>query len=384
MRIIDSLCANFYFRLKLFESYSNFIGSIKEITNYSSRDVYAGFKAGLFDLDDLHCWFACYQKDQELYDYYYDSLRSLVDRDFLTKKISAVELKLVKDGWSGINEYLKSFNLSPYVDIQPWVTIEDSKSDLIKNGPLVSIIMPAFNAERTIYVAIKSILNQTYANFELIVINDCSTDKTAEIVENICKLDRRVTIINLDKNYGSYFSRNIGLSHSKGEFITVHDADDISHPQKLNLQITEILAHRRCLGSISYWIRVDQYGNISLKRGLPLLRLNISSLLFHRSVPSKIGNWQSSRFGADLEYLERIKSAFSRNAIIKLHLPLSLGLYREDSLTTIKATSVFNRTGLQARIRYEEKWRREHLALFHPQIYKLLQIIDKKLLNKDS
>lgn len=382
MKIIDNLFAEFYFQLSLFTSYSNIIEVLKENEKFSPKDIYANLKAGLYDLDDLKHWLDHHQ--QETQGHYYDVVRSLIDRKFLMAKINDNERKVVNSGWSGINQYLDSFKLLPFVSSHPWQILESCKYSTVSQGPLISIIMPAYNAERTIYIAIKSILSQIYINFELIVINDCSTDKTAEIVRSMCNFDRRVSLINLDKNYGSYIARNIGLLHSKGEFITVHDADDVSHPQKLYLQINEILKHRNCLASISYWIRLDQYGNVSLKRGLPFLRMNISSLLFHKSVPKKIGNWQINRFGADLEYLDRIKSAFSRRAIKKIRLPLSLGLYRDDSLTTAMKTSVFNKIGLQARMKYEEKWRREHLALFYPHTYNLLRFIDDYFLKRKS
>ena len=102
---------------------------------------------------------------------------------------------------------------------------------------LISIIMAAYNAERTIEQAIGSVLNQTYSNFELLVINDCSRDKTTQIVESITKRDSRVRLILNEKNSGVSYTRKHGLKEAKGEWIAILDSDDAWAPEKLEKQI---------------------------------------------------------------------------------------------------------------------------------------------------
>ena len=91
--------------------------------------------------------------------------------------------------------------------------------------PKFSVIIPAHNEEDVIERAIKSILNQTYQNFEIIISNDGSTDKTKEIVENLIKKDKRIKILNQDKGHSDAFARNWGAEKAKGEILIFLDAD---------------------------------------------------------------------------------------------------------------------------------------------------------------
>lgn len=95
--------------------------------------------------------------------------------------------------------------------------------------------MPAFNAENTIIESINSVLAQTYNDFRLYIINDCSQDNTSLIVNNLT--DSRITIINNAENYGVAKSRNLALSLCKGKFIAFLDSDDLWEPRKLEKQI---------------------------------------------------------------------------------------------------------------------------------------------------
>lgn len=102
---------------------------------------------------------------------------------------------------------------------------------------LVSIIMAAYNAEKTIELAIESVLNQTYSNFELLVINDCSKDGTAKLVEAFSAKDNRVRLISNEKNSGVSYTRKHGLEEAKGSWIAILDSDDAWTPEKLEKQI---------------------------------------------------------------------------------------------------------------------------------------------------
>lgn len=101
----------------------------------------------------------------------------------------------------------------------------------------ISIIMAAYNAEKTIEQAIASVLNQTYPNFELLVVNDCSKDRTAELVKGIAATDGRVRLISNVKNSGVSFTRKHGLEEANGSWIAILDSDDAWAPEKLEKQI---------------------------------------------------------------------------------------------------------------------------------------------------
>ena len=103
---------------------------------------------------------------------------------------------------------------------------------------LVSIIMPLFNAESFVTEAINSVIEQTYQNWELIVINDGSSDDSLSKVQEIT--DNRVKIINNIKNVGVAATRNIGISHARGCFLAFLDSDDIWLPTKLEIQVTTL------------------------------------------------------------------------------------------------------------------------------------------------
>ena len=109
------------------------------------------------------------------------------------------------------------------------------------NFPLISIIVPLFNVEKYVLQSIESILKQTYKNFELILINDGSTDKTLEIVQKIN--DARINIINNRKNYGLAYSLNRGVQKAKGVFIGRMDGDDLCELNRFEKQVAYLQQH---------------------------------------------------------------------------------------------------------------------------------------------
>lgn len=101
---------------------------------------------------------------------------------------------------------------------------------------LVSIIMPSYNTEHYIKATIDSVLSQTYSNWELIIVDDCSSDNTDEVVK-LYLTDQRITYIKNEKNSGAAVSRNRALREAKGRWIAFLDSDDTWQPEKLERQI---------------------------------------------------------------------------------------------------------------------------------------------------
>ncbi|MGE5942771.1 MAG: glycosyltransferase family 2 protein, partial [Flavobacteriales bacterium] len=101
---------------------------------------------------------------------------------------------------------------------------------------LVSIIMPMFNSEAYISEAINSIINQTYTNWELLLIDDASTDKTFEMVQPFLK-NHNILLLNNDKNLGAAMTRNKGIEAATGDYIAFLDGDDVWKPNKLEEQL---------------------------------------------------------------------------------------------------------------------------------------------------
>ena len=110
----------------------------------------------------------------------------------------------------------------------------------IKN-PKVSVIMPCYNHEKYIDCAINSVLNQSYGNFELIIVDDSSSDRSVDIIEHYEKLDDRVVAIYHQTNMGASTSRNDAIEKANGDYIAFCDADDIWLCDKLKIQIAKIV-----------------------------------------------------------------------------------------------------------------------------------------------
>ncbi|MFQ5456478.1 MAG: glycosyltransferase family 2 protein [Nitrospirota bacterium] len=110
-------------------------------------------------------------------------------------------------------------------------------------SPIVSLIMGVYNGERYLKEAIGSILNQSLRDFEFIIINDGSTDKTREILEGYN--DERLTIIEQEENKGLTFSLNTAMDHVRGKYIARMDADDISLPERLEKQVKFLEDHSK-------------------------------------------------------------------------------------------------------------------------------------------
>ncbi|MBR3510480.1 MAG: glycosyltransferase family 2 protein [Alphaproteobacteria bacterium] len=112
--------------------------------------------------------------------------------------------------------------------------------------PKISVLMSAYNTEKYIAESIESILNQTFKDFEFIIINDGSTDKTAQIIKKYAKQDKRIKFIDCKKNAGLIAALNKGLELCRGKYIARMDADDISVPTRFEKQIKYMEKHPEC------------------------------------------------------------------------------------------------------------------------------------------
>lgn len=193
--------------------------------------------------------------------------------------------------------------------------------------PVVSVIMPAYNAEAFIEDAINSVLKQTYTDFELIVINDCSTDATADIVSRIAATDGRTRFFNNEKNSGVSFTRNFGISKADGEWIAFLDSDDMWREEKLQKQIDLLAAHPDAAIAFTASSFIDYSGKpynyimaaepemtykMLLKRNL----LSCSSIMVKKDVICRIGmasDKMHEDYSAWLTILRETKCAYGVN-----------------------------------------------------------------------
>ncbi len=229
-------------------------------------------------------------------------------------------------------------------------------------GPKVTVLMPAFNAANHIRTALEALSEQTWRNLEVLVVDDVSDDATPDIVEAFSIGDPRIRLIRAGANRGSYVARNLGLREATGAFVTTHDADDWSHPQKIEIQARQLMTSPRHVATTSQQARATSALSFH-RRGSPGYYIfdNMSSLMFRREpVLNNLGFWDSVRFGADSEYIERIRLVFGRTSIGSLpEKPLSFQRQSESSLTAHQA---FGYTGFSmgARLAYHQASRAYH------------------------
>jgi len=131
------------------------------------------------------------------------------------------------------------------------------------SATLVSVVIPAYNAEAFIEATLASVLSQTYGNIEVLVVDDGSRDRTAEIVQAVANQDRRVSLLR-SSNQGVAAARNLAIDNSRGEYIAPLDADDIWYPQKLDKQVNCFSRAGPDVGLVYAWsICIDESGQLT-------------------------------------------------------------------------------------------------------------------------
>lgn len=152
-----------------------------------------------------------------------------------------------------------------------------------RNSPLVSVLMTAYNAEKYVGLAIESILEQRYENFEFIIVEDCSADDTWEIIQQYARRDTRIITIKNRENIKAGDSSNKGLKLCKGKYIVRMDADDWSYPDRIQKQVEYMEKHPEIVASGGSMvvcnenlepIGVRYYKNTDSKIREEMLRLN--------------------------------------------------------------------------------------------------------------
>ena len=130
------------------------------------------------------------------------------------------------------------------------------------NNPLITVIIPVYNAEEYITQTIESVINQSYTNIEVLIINHCSFDKSNEIINNFCIIDDRLRCITLDNNKGGpAYPRNIGIRESKGEYVAFIDSDDVWMKDKLKTQLS-FMVHNNINFSSTFAVHIDEVNNL--------------------------------------------------------------------------------------------------------------------------
>ena len=129
-----------------------------------------------------------------------------------------------------------------------------------KENNLVSIITPVYKCEKLISETIECVIKQTYTNWEMLLVDDCSPDDSAKIIKEYAKNDKRIKYIKLKENSGAAIARNTALENSKGRFIAYLDSDDLWKPEKLEKQVNFMLENNYVFTCTDYE-KIDENGN---------------------------------------------------------------------------------------------------------------------------
>jgi hypothetical protein len=274
------------------------------------------------------------------------------------------------------NKYLAYYGAQNIISLHPGTcsrfdrlfSLAGPHFTLQTDGPLVSVIMPVFNASATLHKAAHSILDQTWKNLELILVDDLSQDNSLQMAHDLQQQDARVKVLALNTNGGPYVAKNVGLTVAKGQYLTVHDADDWAFPARIEQQMQPLLQAKGSGLAVTMGrtLRCDMNGQFT--RFQPLdwvsldgaLRLCFPSPLFERAYfDQKLGAWDSVRIGADAEILQRIRR-FDPGSLHILDTPVMLQLDLDGSLTRNEETHNDERGEAPARTAYRQAWSAWH------------------------
>lgn len=225
------------------------------------------------------------------------------------------------------------------------------------SDPLVSVLIPLYNAEKYFEECIESVINQTYKNLEVIIVNDGSTDNSLTIAEKYTKRYEWIKVLS-QENKGAASARNRAFFHSEGKYIQYFDADDIMHPEKISSQM-EILRKydfNPFVSAISRWARFYSTIDSAVFKELKTYKNYDDTLLYlmecwgsfqcmvgtawliHRELNEKIGGWDPFLSVHD-DYLFFAKVAYFSNKIIYVHK--SIVYWRQDNLQSLSTVATW-------------------------------------------
>lgn len=149
-----------------------------------------------------------------------------------------------------------------------------------KTKKLVTVYMPVFNASKFLHQSIESILNQTYSNFEFIIVDDASTDNSWKIIRSYAKKDKRIIAIRNNINLGVSLTSNIAISKAQGKFLVRMDADDISFSNRIESQLNYFKNHPHTVAVGGQCIVIDENDNIIGNKNFPTKSKKLKEMIF--------------------------------------------------------------------------------------------------------
>ncbi len=287
---------------------------------------------------------------------------SVVFNEVLDQELSRVKLldDVSSSSWGAVADNAR-------VEVTPYQRLAAPTKSPTKTSrsprDLVTVVMSAYKPGPDLHTAVRSVLAQTWSDFELLIVDDCSGPNHTDLLRDVAAQDARIKIITAEVNAGTYAARNLALQHARGRYVTFQDSDDWTHPQRIEAQVQPLIDNVNVLASRSRTLRA--YPDLTMTYvGYSPERLNASSLLFEREpVIAAIGGFDETRKSADMEFPLRLKAMLPGSVRDLSHpAPLAITQLRSDSLSRSDAVPGWTRWD---RIHYRDAYLEWHERLKH-------------------
>ena len=209
----------------------------------------------------------------------------------------------------------------------------------VRKGPRVSVLVAAHRAAETLPTALRSLLAQSWTNLEIIVIDDASDDggATVAVAKAFARADRRVRLLTMAVNGGAYVARNRGLAKAWGRYVTLMDADDWAHPERIATQVRHLEAHPDAVACLTPQARARE--DLAFLRwtgrGDIVTPCTASLTMRRKPVIRQLGAWDTVRVSADRELIRRLRRVFGPDAVTSLGGP-PLTLQRDHADSAVR------------------------------------------------
>ncbi|WP_165699981.1 glycosyltransferase [Ornithinimicrobium ciconiae] len=251
---------------------------------------------------------------------------------------------------------------NPYQRLSsPLATDTASPGTSTVDGELVTVVMSAFRPDEDLLLAVRGVLEQTWSNLELLIVDDASPAAFEPLLEEAAGLDQRVRVVRAPRNGGTYEARNLALQLAQGRWMTFQDSDDWTHPRRVELQVRHLLENPTVLANRTWTLRA--YQDLTLTYvGYPAARLNASSLLFDRlPVTTLVGNFDSVRKSGDMELPFRLR-ALRKGSVRDLRHPSPL------AITQLRSNSLSRADAIPGWLRWDRLAYRDSYMEWHDQV----------------
>lgn len=271
---------------------------------------------------------------------------------------------------SSFNSYLAQNNLRPLRlrDANQPMGIDnllaaDPQRDQTSDGPLVTVITTAYECADYLEVSARSILDQSYRNIELMLVDDCSDDATRAKIAELAAQDSRVVPVYRSENGGTYIAKSEAFRRAKGAFTIFHDSDDWAHPDKIRTEVNALQASPNLICLHSCWVRINEESHILMQLSGNYGHPDPAATMVHtQPVLERCGTFDPIRTGADTEFKRRMQHAFGPRSLRTDRRVLVLGRQHGGSLTQSGSSTMKNFGWSVPRALYRASWFDEYAA----------------------